>query len=62
MIKAKLQPLVLEVSMIHSSFHLGTHRYYHMEFPHGPQAAQGGSSVCMVPEDRTLTQHAQDLP
>jgi len=39
MIKAKLQPLVLEVSAIHSSFHLGTHRY-HMEFPHGPQAAQ----------------------
>ncbi|KAG2545319.1 hypothetical protein PVAP13_9KG424352 [Panicum virgatum] len=47
MIKAKLHPLVLEVSMIHSSFHLGTHRYCHMEFPHGPQAAQGGSSVCM---------------
>ncbi|PUZ36646.1 hypothetical protein GQ55_9G054800 [Panicum hallii var. hallii] len=34
MIKAKLQPLVLEVSAIHSSFHLGTHRYRHMEFPH----------------------------
>ena len=62
MIKAKLQPLVLEVSMIHSSFHLGTHCYCHMEFPHGPQAAQGGSSVCMVPEDLTLTQQAQDLP
>lgn len=27
MIKAKLQPLVLEVSKFHSSFHLGTHRY-----------------------------------
>jgi len=61
MIKAKLQPLVLEVSMIHSSFHLGTHRYHHMEFPHGPQAAQCGSTVCMVPEDPTLTPQAPDL-
>jgi hypothetical protein len=52
MMKAKLQPLVLEVSKIDSSFHLGTYRS--MEFRHGPQAAQ---SFCMVPEDPIMMQH-----